>query len=134
MIDLTDYFVQANAHKSTWNEDTFIPLLKNIAATLQAKFDWDDGAGEYWAAVFNDILSARICTVAPIALIHERCFEKINDICKDKGLTTVMIEDFDNPIYSLDKNIAMEIFGYPEERFRDFDRPMSINDIWFYTI
>lgn len=111
MEDLSDFFELALSRKARWSNSMFSNLLTKLGDTPGISVDWDDGAGEDWAAAFkNRELIVSVCRVVPVIIIRNTDQVALSAMYDQSVLVTIVVEDFYAPIYSLDRVLIGKIF------------------------
>jgi len=136
MTDLTERLLTAASRGATHELGPLVDSLSEQVRGHGITVDWDDGAGEDWARVFDhSAFMAIIWRRGPFAIALTELPAPVATWLEKSGLDVLRVPSFDTPSFRLERSAVPVVMGadqWPEDEVPL--EGMSIRDLWWATV
>jgi hypothetical protein len=134
MIDITielDKFAEA---AGSWDISRSEQQLDRVAIALDARVDWDPGAGENWGRILSDrSVRALVSVRGPFIFILDGALAAVqNEI--DPGFLIVSVTSMESDELTADEAMLLRVFGSRAAELRASKDLFSVDDLWYTTV
>lgn len=134
MIDITmelETFARAAA---SWDISLSQQQLERVALALDARVDWDPGAGENWGRILRDrSVQALVSVHGPFIILLESALATLRPEI-DPQFSIVGVTSMESDELTADESVLLRVFGSRAADLRAERDVFSADDLWYTTV
>lgn len=135
-IDLSPSILEAASQREGWSERALESAIGRVLELDSGvRIDWDPEAGEHWASLLGEQgVVGFLHTDIPLGIFIGGTGEEIARDLSTRGLTTLVVDGYDEPVYRVSRAAMSAAFPYAPLSEEWSGDGVSIHDLWYETV